>query len=817
MTEFLDRLKQDLRYGGRLLLSKPGFTAVAILSIALGIGATTAIFSVVYAVLINPYPYRSADRIGQLFLTGKKDSMRGFSVSKAQYFDLKPRMRSMEDAIAIDTGEVVLTGTGLAEVVRLGSCSPNFFNFFGVPPILGRPFTAREHQSALPEPVAVVSYKFWQQSFQGRPDILGQHVRLNDNVYTVIGVLPVRFTWMDVDAYVPMDMRPSEHDFVIVIYRIRPGVSQNQIEAEFQPILQEFRRQVPRYMYPEDAFKVKFVNVNDGILGKFANTLLVLFGAVTLLLLIACGNVANLLLARAATREGEMAVRVSVGATRTRLIRQLLTESVLLAITGGIFGIGLAYGGVRAVVALMPEYSIPHEAVIALNWPVLWFALGASVLTGIVFGLAPALQVSGETQAETLRGSGRGTSVGARRRRLHDTLMVAEITLSLILLTGAGLAIRGLVALQNQSLGYKPRHALTFLMPLSEGHYTQWASRVLLYHDIVSHLRRARQVEAAAVSVTGIPPYNGFGTKAILDDSPADQAPEVRVNLVQDGYFTAVGTKLLRGRDLTEADVLEARPVAVISEDMMRRDFAGGKDPIGHHIQVDLFNQPIPPQILKAPHFNNSFEIIGVVGSARNRGLNQPAAPAMFIPYSMLVTPNTFIIARTAGNAEALIGAAREAVRSVDKNQPITLTRTLEGWLNNATAYQSFTTFLFSVFGSIGMLLAAAGVFSVVSYVVAHRTREFGIRMALGAEPRDVLRLVLLATGRVLAIGLLAGLGLSILASHLLANRMEGMGTPDPLLFLAVPALLIAATMGACFLPARSAIRIQPMEALRHE
>ena len=248
MTEILDRLKQDVRYGGRMLFSKPGFTAVAILSIALGIGATTAIFSVVYAVLIDPYPYRSADRIGQLFLTGKKDSMRGFGVSKAQYLDLKPRMRSMEDAIAIDRSEVVPTGTGLAQVVARGSCSPNFFDFFGVPPFLGRAFTSREHQSAAPDPAAVLSYKFWQQSFQGRRDIIGRQVRLNDTAYTVIGVLPVRFTWMDVDAYVPMDMRPSEHDFINVIYRIRPGVSQSQIDAEFQPILREFRRQVPRYM-----------------------------------------------------------------------------------------------------------------------------------------------------------------------------------------------------------------------------------------------------------------------------------------------------------------------------------------------------------------------------------------------------------------------------------------------------------------------------------------------------------------------------------------------------------------------------------------
>ncbi len=817
-TEFWDRLKQDLHYGSRMLLSRPGFTAVAVLSLALGIGATTAIFSVVYAVLIDPYPYRAADRIGQLVLTGKKDTFRGVGYSKAQYIDLKQRLRSMEDAVAVDEGQAVMTGTGLAEVVQREYCSGNFFDFFGVPPLFGTVFTAKTTPTgAAPEPVAVVSYKFWQRLYEGRRDVLGEKIRLNDTVYTIIGVLPVRFTWNDVDVYVPMDVRPDTHQYVNVFYRVRPGVSEDQINAEFRPIFEEFRRQVPRYMYPEGRFKVKFLSVNEGILGKFQNTLLVLFGAVTLLLLIACANVANLLLARAATREGEMAIRVAIGATRRRLTRQLLTESVLLGLTGGLFGIGLAYGGIRAVIALMPEYSIPHEAVIALNWPVLWFAVGASVLTGIVFGLAPAIQSSSATQADTLRGSGRGTSVGASRRRLHDSLMVAEITLSLVLLTGAGLAIRGFLAMQGQRLGYDPRHALTFLMPLSEGHYTQWASRLQFYQNVVNRLRRSPQVEAAALSGTGTPPYNGIGTKAILDDRPASQAPEVRVNLVEDEYLGAVGTKLLRGRDISQADILQARPVAVITEDMVKRDFGPGKDPLGHHFQVDIFNQPLPPQFLKPPTFRNSFEIVGVAATARNQGLNNPAVPAVFIPYSMLVPPDAFVIARTKGDPNALIGSARDVVRGVDRNQPITLTRTLEAWLDTATAYQSFAAFLFTVFGTIGMLLAAAGVFSVVSYAVSHRTREFGIRMALGARSGDVLKLVLFATGRVLFVGLCVGLALSIFASRMLADRMQGMGSADPLLFVAVPGLLIIATMLACFLPARSATRIAPVEALRHD
>lgn len=814
---FLDRFRKDLLYGVRMLRSKPGFTAVALLSIALGIGATTAIFSVVYAVLIDPYPYRAADRIGQVVLTSKKNPRWRLGYTLAQYAELKSRLRSTEEPVAIDTQETVMTGNSLAQVVVRARCSPNLFDFFGVPPLFGREFTSRNQNShGGPEPIAVISFKFWQRAFQGRRDILGHQLRLNNDIYTIVGVLPVRFTWMDVDAYVPMDMKSNAAQFVNVFYRLRPGVSQQQVNAEFRPILEEFQRQVPRYMYPEDTFKVKFLSVNDGILGKFATTLLVLFGAVTLLLLIGCANVANLLLARAATREGEMAIRVAVGATRLRLIKQLLTESILLALAGGAGGIALAYTGVRAVIALMPEYSIPHEAVIALNWPVLWFAIGVSVLTGIIFGLAPALQSTAATQADTLRGSGRGTSVGVARRRLHNVLMVSEISLSLVLLTGAGMAIRGLVSLQNQTLGYNPHNALTFLLPLSEGRYTQWANRLSFYQNIVEKMRREPHVTAVSISGSGTPPYNGIRSKAILDDRPASQAPDVRVNLVEDGYFRAVGTSLLRGRALSEADVLQGRSVAVVTEDMVKRDF-NGKDPLGHHIQIDLFSQAIPPQYLKSPRFTNSFEIVGVVGSARNSGLDEPPMAAMFIPYSILLPPDAFVIARTAGDPKALIGPAQDVVRSLDRDQPITLTRTLEGWLNTATAYQGFSTFLFGIFGAVGLLLAGAGVYSVVSYSVEHRTREFGIRMALGANPRDVLVLVMVAAGRVLAVGLVVGLSISVFASRALAGRMEGMGTGDTLLFVVVPGILILITFIAAVLPARSATRIAPMEALRHD
>jgi putative ABC transport system permease protein len=801
-----------------MLIAKPAFSAVAILSIALGIGATTAIFSVVYAVLIDPYPYRDANHIGQVFLTSKKNPSWRPNFTRGQFEEIKARARSMQDAVAMNRSEVVMSGTGFAQAVVRLQCSSNFFDFFGVPPVKGRAFTASNQAAdAVPEQIAVISYKFWQSAFQGRPDVVGQKIRLNDDVYTVAGVLPTRFTWMDVDAYVPLPpLQAANRDqYYTVIFRIRPGVSESALNSDLLPVLHEFQRQVPRYMYPEDDFKAKFLNVNEGILGKFATTLLVLLGAVTLLLLIGCGNVSNLLLARAAAREGEMAIRVSVGASRLRLVSQLLTESILLALAGGVLGIGLAYAAVQAVVALMPEYSIPHEAVVSLNLPVLCFAVGVSVITGIVFGLAPALQYSADSQADTLRGAGRGSSVGSRRRRLHDLLIVAEITLSIVLLTGSGMAVRGLFALQNQPLGYNPQHALTFEVPLREGHYTKWADRLDFCERVSSYLRRMPQVQAASVSSTFVPPYNGFRTRAFLDGGPRSEPPETEINLVQDGYFAAVGTKLMRGRDLNESDILLARPVAIVTDDLAKRYFPA-ENAIGHHIIVDIFNQALPHELLKSPNFRNSFEVIGVANSAVNRGLQEPALPAIFIPYSNLLPSTFFFIVRTTEDADSLAGLCRQAVRATDETQPVTEIRTLEGWLNRATAYESFSTFLFGTFGVVGLLLAAVGVFSVVSYSVEHRTHEFGIRMALGALPGDVLKEVLLSTGRLLGIGLLVGIAFSVMAGRALASKMQGMGSADLWLFLLVPAVMIVTALAASFMPARSATRVEPMVALRY-
>jgi len=815
-----DRLLQDARYGWRMLLARPGFTCVAVISIALGIGATSAIFSVVYAVLMDPYPYRAANRIGWLGTPNPKGGgMWHFNYSPAQYLEIKGRLGSMEDAVATLRIDAVLGGKDLLpEVVQQEDCTTNFFDFFGVPPLFGRVFTAKDFPAGQePERVAVIGYKFWQHAFQASRDIVGRKILLSDKEYTIIGVLPIRFTWDDRDAYTPMSVRPGLQEYVEVLYRARRGVTPRQISNEFTPRVEAFRQQVPRYFYPEGPVRAEWVSIHSGTLGKFETTLLALFAAVFLLLLIACGNVANLLLARAAARQGEMAIRVSIGATRARLVRQMLTESVMLALTGGAFGVVLAYAGVKAVVRLMPAHAVPHEAVIALSWPVLWFAAAISMLTGIIFGLVPALHVSAASQAQTLKSSSKGSGTsGAGGRRLHDLLMIFEVTLSLILLTGAGLAMKGLIALQQERLGYDPGHVLTFRAAIPDGRYTQWASLRAFYEQVLDRFRRLPGVEAAAVTESGTPPYNGFATKLMLDDRPASEAVMGGMNLVGSEYFEALHVPLLRGRLITQSDIARATQVAVISQDYAARSF-GGRSPLGRHVEVDLFNQRLPRQILKASTFVNSFEVVGVVATTRNRGLRDDPEPAVFLPYSLLCTPYNSMFIRTRSEPMAILKQAREALKSVDAHVPIMAERTMQEWVDSGTAYPRFATFLFGVFGGVGMLLAAAGVFSVVSYAVAHRTREFGLRMALGATPGDVLQLVLASTARKLALGLVIGLVLSIFVTRALANRMEGMGTADASLYIGVPMVLIAATLLACLLPARSATLIEPMEALRQE
>jgi predicted permease len=807
---------QDIRYALRLLVKNRVSTTVAILSLALGIGATTAIFSVVYAVLVDPYPYAGAERIGGPWVLNAK-GQHGIGYTMAEYLEMQGRAKSIEGIILNDRRSVVMTEAGLPEAVIQEYFSPNAFEFFGVPPLFGRTFSSRDAgDQSKAEPVAVLSYLFWQRHFSGRRDVLGQQIRLNDKFFTVIGVLPVRFTWNDADIYVPLEIHPGGDERYGMVLKVKPGVPKDQVNAEFQSFHEKFVKTAPSFLYPELPFRTEFKSVNDNILGKFANTLLALLAAVGFLLLIACANVANLLLARASARQGEIALRVALGAGRKRVIQQLLTESVMLSMAGGALGVALAYGGVKAVVALMPEYSVPHEAAIAINVPVLCFSVAVSVLTGILFGLAPALQLSSQNQATFLKDAGRDSGSGTAGHRLRDVLIVSEVTLSLVLLTGAALAAAGMLELTRQKLGYQPKGVLTIYVPVPAARYPQWSQRQTFFADIIEHLRRLPAVESAAAAATGVPPYSGAELKF---DMAGLQSPgaKIRVNLVSDAYFSTIGIPLLKGRYFDAADVTRAAPVAVVTEDMVKKYFSPGQDPIGEQIRLDLPTEGLPPGFVKPPQTSNAYQIVGVCGTVRNSGLRDQPEPAVYVPVSHLFPPGMMFAIRTKSDPLALSNGARQAVSAVDPSQPIAFVRSLDELLSNAVAYPRFATFLFGIFGAIGLTLACTGIFSVVSYAVSRRTREFGIRMALGATPGNVLRLILGSTGRVLTIGFALGAILSLVSGRALAGKLEGIGVASPSMLVAIISVLAVPAFLACAIPARSATKVQPVDALRHE
>jgi putative ABC transport system permease protein len=807
----------DLRYALRLLTRSRLSTILAILSLALGIGATTAIFSVVYAVLIDPYPYTAADRIGFAHVIDAKNDDRGDPDYKLnQYQEMKANAKSIESMVLANRRAVALTEHGIPESINQEFFSSDAFDFFGVPPLFGRTFHPDDAgDDSKVENVAVLSYLFWQRHFFGRRDVLGQSVRLDDKFYTIIGVLPVRFTWQDADIYTPVAVRPGDDYQYTVVMRVRPGVPHQQVDAEFQAFHERFAKTAPSFMYPEAPFHTKFESVNEGILGKFANTLLALMAAVGFLLLIACANVANLLLARASARRGEIAVRAAMGAGAVRIVRQLLTESVILSVTGGILGVLFAYGGIKAVVALLPEYSIPHEAVITLNLYVLAFAVTVSVLTGILFGLAPAFQLARQNQSSFLRDAGRDSAAGSAGNRLRNILIVSEVALSLVLLTGAALAGFGLIQMLQQKLGYEPKGIFTAFIPTSETRYPQWSQRRAVYSDITDHLKTIPSVESVTAAVTGIPPYAGAGLKFNMAGLPAPVT--IRVNLVSDTFLSVMRIPLLRGRFFDASDLERPNPVVVVTDTMAKTYFAD-RDPIGRQITIDIPEKGLPQGFVRPPNPPTSYEIIGVCGTSKNQGLKDAPQPAVYIPFTNIFPPGIqFAIRTTNPNPSAIEESVRKAVTAVDSTEPIAFVRTGEDLLGQEYAYPKFATFLFGIFGGIGLVLASIGIFGVVSYSVSRRTREFGIRMALGATPGSVLRLVVTSMGSVLIIGFVIGTILSIVSTRALADKLEGLSGTNPIVLVAVIAVLAIAALTACLLPARSATQIHPVEALRHE
>jgi len=813
---FLSVLAADLRFALRMVRQNPAFSSIAILSLALAIGATSAMSSLVYALWVDPYPYRDSNRILNFSFIDQQGRNGTMGYSLADYLELQRSTKTLEEIAARDNMSAVVT-SGLPESVQVVFFTPNAFDHFGVPAMIGRTWTPRDiPQPGAPPPVAVLSYLFWTRHFNADRAIAGRTIELNRQRYTILGVVPPRFTWNDADIYLPMPVTPDPKRFVALMTHVRKGVSLEAVNAELQAITQRFAAHNPNN-YPKAGFRMKVQTLNDFLLQRFSGTLKVLMAAVGLLLLIGCANVSVLLLARATARQREIAIRVSIGAPVRRILRQLLTESVLLALSGGLLGVLLAYRSVPAIVSLMPQYSVPHEADIHVNGQVVLLTFAISVVTGILFGMAPALQLAGTDISRAMQSGSRGSSEGGRAGKTRSVLIVAEVALTIILLTGASVAIRSFLALERVPLGYRPEHVLAMNIELPQGRYTTWTARNGFFERMAEEFRDIPGVRSATFTETAFPPYIGFSTDFEIAGRPKTERQQLRIGLIGPEYFETVGIPLLQGRLLTEAEITHNAHLAVINDELRKRYFPSGPGPLGARIQVPGLKID-QPQILTPPQGDQWFEVVGVAATARNRGLQEAPEPAIYIPYNMVTAPGAAFLLKTEVEPLSIVRAAREKVRSVEADLPVTEVRTLEDYLSRfERAYPRFSMTLFTLFAAVGLLLAATGLYSVVSYTVAQRTHEFGIRMALGAQRRHVLRLVAGSMSALIAIGTAIGLAGSMALSQTISRFVEGWNPRDPAAYVSVAVVLAVTGLLACWFPARRATAVDPMAALRHD
>ena len=813
---FLSVLAADLRFALRMVRQNRVFSAIAILCLALGIGASSAMSSLVYALWVDPYPYRDSNRLLNLTFVNQEGRNGTMEYSLADYLELQSSTTTLEEIAARD-GMNAVTTSGLPESVRVVLFTPNAFDHFGVPAMIGRTWTPKDiPQPGAPPSLAVLSYLFWTRHFNADRAIAGRTIELNRQPYTILGVVPPRFTWNDADIYIPMSVTADPKRFVALMTHVKRGVSLDAVNAELQAITQRFAVRSPNN-YPKTGFRMRVQTLNDFLLQRFGGTLRVLIAAVFLLLVIGCANVSILLLARATARQREMAIRVSIGAPAGRILRQLLTESVALALSGGILGVLLAYRSVPAIVGLMPQYSVPHEADIHVNGQVVLLTFAVSVVTGILFGMAPALQLAGADVSQAMQSGSRGSSEGGRGGKTRSVLMIAEVALTVILLTGASVAIRSFLALARVPLGYQPDHVLAMNINLPQGRYTTWAARNGFFERLASEFRTIPGVRTATFTESAMPPYIGFNTDFEIAGRSKAERQQLRVGLIGPQYFETVGIPLLQGRLLTEAEIVHNAHLAVINEELRKRYFLTGSGALGARIHVPGLKIS-EPEILTPPEGDQWFEVVGVAATARNRGLQDPAEPAIYIPYNMATVPGATFLLKTEVEPLSIIRAARERVRSVEADLPVTEIRTLEEYLSRfERAYPRFSMTLFTVFAALGLLLAASGLYSVVSFTVAQRTHEVGIRMALGAQRRHVLQLVAGSMTALIAIGTAAGLAGSMALSQVISRFVEGWNPRDPVAYIAVVAVVAFTGLLACWFPARHAMSIDPMAALRHD
>ena len=810
----MDRIFRDVRFGIRSLAKRPGSTLVALVTLALGIGVNTAIFSAVDSILLRPLPFEEPERLVSIWEQGLKLGIKQNEVAPANFFDLRKQSQAFEGIGAHGPQDMNLTG-GDAEPERLNGelVTANVFSILGVEPVLGRTFLPEEDMTGKHR-VVVLSERLWQRRFNRDPSIVNRNITLNGESFTVVGVMPRGFFYpaRETELWVPWAMEPEQASgrgdhYLRLVARLRPGITLPQANADVASIGARLSNE-----YPKTNESLTFIvnSLHQDYAGDLRLPILILFASVGLVLLIACANVANLLLAQATTRRREIAIRIALGARRWTIVRQLLIESLLLGGAGGLLGLLGAVWGVEALAKLLPDNLSKLQSV-SVDSRVFLFTLGVSVLTALVFGGVPALLAARAKPGETLSDVARDTAGGLSGRHVRRLLVVSEVALAVVLLVGAGLLIRSFQILRQVETGFTTENLLTMKMVLPMPKYRNPEVRRAFYDEVLRRVEELPGVESAGV-ITFLPlSFNGmnFAFSAEGHASPGDmKLPFALYRAVSPDYFRAMGITLQRGRFFDAHDSGDAQPVILVSRRLAEQTWPN-EDAIGKRLKIGPLDSPNP-----------WLTVVGVVGNVRQAGLYGDERMDLYAPYAqerrVFVAPRDLVL-RTKGDPASVAGAVRQAVWSVDKDQPISHVRTMDQVFAAAISQERFQALLLGLFAALALVLACIGLYGVISYAVAQRTHEIGVRMALGARPRDVLRLVLRQGMSLTIVGLVLGIAIGSVATRVLSDLLYGVTARDPLTFVGVPILLLLVAFLACYIPARRATRIDPLVALRYE
>jgi len=802
-------LYQDIRYGFRMLVRNPGFASIAIFILALGIGANSAIFSIVNGVLLRPLPFHESDRLVTVYETYFEQGLMHVPVAPPNYLDWEAQNHVFEDMAAVGFNDYNFSGSGQPERVQGLRVSSSLFSLLRTQPILGRIFTPEEDQYGQHQ-VVILSHGFWKRRFGADPAIIGKAVSLDDSSYTVVGIMSPHFQFLSphVDLWVPIAFNPSfelanrgQHSFEVV-GRLKPGIVIEDAQAEFGAIAKRLELQFPD---SNKGWGIELQPLQERGISNVRPMLLILLGAVGFVLLIVCANVANLLLARANTRQKEFAIRVALGASQLRTIRQLLTESLALAMCGGCLGLLIAYCGIDALISLSPE-NLPRVEQVQIDKAVLAFVLSVSALTGIIFGLAPALQVSRFDLNEFLKEGRHGSTGGGSCGRLRSLLVVSQVGLSLLLLISAGLMVRSFLRLHQVDPGFRSKRLLTMDLSLPQVKYPETQQRVNFIQGLLQKIENLPGVQSTS-AVRGLPlsGQNSIVNLSVVGRHPLPPWQFIGARYCQVGinYFTTMRIPLIRGRFFTEHDRDKAQPVVIISETMARQFFSN-EEPIGQRINIGDGGP-------------NPCEIVGVVGDVKHTGLDTEGEAQMYLPIYQRCWPYLSLVVGTVGDPRSLVNAVRKKVWALDKGQPVHNIRTMEELMSDSVAQRRFSMLLLTLFSGLAVVLAVVGLYGVLSYLVSQRTHEIGIRMALGARRNDVLKLVLKKGLMLIVVGLAIGVAGALALTRVIANQLYGVSPTDPATFMGVSLFLTVVALLACYIPARRATKVDPMTALRYE